>query len=117
MPAGKYDILIEQGATFQEVYTLRDVNKALINLTGYTGEMQIRETVDSTSTLASSTGTSPTITVTLGGAAGTITVSMTSAATAALSFDKAVYDLEITLGSVVTRLLEGVVTLSREVTR
>jgi hypothetical protein len=117
MSAGKHDIIIEQGATFTEVYALRDVNHALINLTAYTGAMQIRESAESTTTLASSTGTSPTITLTMGGTAGTITVSISATNTAALNFDQAVYDLEITTGTTVTRLLAGNVTLSKEVTR
>ena len=117
MSAGKHDIIIEQGATFTEVYALRDVNHALINLTAYTGAMQIRESAESTATLASSTGTSPTITLTMGGTEGTITVSISATNTAALNFDQAVYDLEITTGTTVTRLLAGNVTLSKEVTR
>ena len=44
-----------------------------------------------------------------------IELSMTATATAALDFDTGVYDLELVSGTEVTRLLEGIVTLSREV--
>ena len=56
------------------------------------------------------------LTITLGGAAGTVTLAMTATQTAALSFNKAFYDLELTLTGTVTRILEGIITLSREVT-
>jgi len=44
-----------------------------------------------------------------------IKLSMTATATAALDFETAVYDLELVSGTTVTRLLEGIVTLSREI--
>jgi len=44
-----------------------------------------------------------------------IEVSMTASATAALDFETAVYDLELVSGVAVTRLIEGIVTLSKEV--
>jgi hypothetical protein len=58
--------------------------------------------------------------ITLGGAAGTVTLALTPAQTAALAatadFDL-VYDLELVSGgAVVTRLLEGRVKVAREVT-
>jgi hypothetical protein len=49
---------------------------------------------------------------------GRLTVSMSAAATAVLNFSRAVYDLELVPpASEPFRLLEGVVNLSREVTR
>jgi len=119
MAAGKYDITIEQGATFSKTFTWKNSARVVISNTGYTAAMQVRETVASTTTILSSTGTSPGISIALGGALGTITVTITSTVTAALDFETAVYDLELTLTSTgaVTRLLEGEVFLSREVTR
>jgi len=50
--------------------------------------------------------------------AGVITLSLTATETAALAAGRYVYDLEmVSSGGVVTRLLEGVVTVSPEVTR
>lgn len=117
MGAGRYDLTIEQGATYSKTLTWKDSNKAAINLTSYTARMQIRETKESTTTLATSEGTSPSIVITLGGALGTILITMTAAITAAFTFDTAVYDLEMILSGAVTRLLEGDVFLSKEVTR
>jgi hypothetical protein len=50
--------------------------------------------------------------------AGVITLSLTATETAALAAGRYVYDLEmVSSGGQVTRLLEGVVTVSPEVTR
>lgn len=85
------------------------------NLTGYTARMQLRESVDSEDVLLELT--SPTELV-LDATAGMITVSMTEAETAALTFDTAVYDLElVSSGGISKRLAAGKVTVSKEVTR
>jgi hypothetical protein len=47
---------------------------------------------------------------------GTIGVFIDAERTAAFNFNKAIYDLEIVSGSIVTRLIEGNVTLTKEVT-
>jgi hypothetical protein len=48
---------------------------------------------------------------------GSIGVFISAVTSSLLTFDSAVYDLELTSGSVVTRLLEGNVRLSKNVTR
>ena len=115
MAATTYDILIEQGATFSQVITYKD-NGVAVNLTGYTARMQVRATLESASTLIELTTANSRIA--LGGAAGTITLSIAAADTAALTSGRGVYDLELVSGSgIVTRLLQGVCTISRNVTR
>jgi hypothetical protein len=116
MPAGKYDITIEEGATFLLSCTWKDAAGDPIDLTGYSAAMQVRRYKTAADTLldVSSSGGE----ITLGDAAGTIEVAIPATETAALTGEVAVYDLELTDGSgVVTRLLEGDVTISREVTR
>ena len=52
------------------------------------------------------------------GSAGQFTITMTAAATALLNFSSLKYDLEAVSGAgTVTRLLEGIITLSKEVTK
>ena len=86
-----------------------------VNLTGYTARMQIRETIESTTPLVSLTEASG---ITLGGAAGTIGITISATDTALLDFDSAVYDLEIvSAGGVVTPVAYGNVYLNDEVTR
>ena len=50
-------------------------------------------------------------------ASGTIGLYISAASSSALNFDSALYDIEIESGSLVTRLLQGTIKLSREVTR
>ena len=113
---GKYDLFILQGATLSAQFIWTDEEDALINLTGYTARLKAREGIDSTNAFLDLTTENGGIT--LGGAAGTITLNMTAAATAALTTQIGFYDLELISGaSFVTRLLQGRIIISREVTR
>jgi hypothetical protein len=115
MAATSYDILIEQGATFSQLVTYKD-NGVAVNLTGYTARMQVRATLEAASALIELTTANSRIA--LGGAAGTITLTISAADTEALTSGRGVYDLELVSGSgIVTRLLQGVATISRNVTR
>lgn len=115
MTAGIYDITIEQGATFTLSATWKDSAGAPVNLTGYSARMQVRSSYDSEEVLASLV--SPTD-ITLGGALGTILVTISATSTQLLTIQEGVYDLELqSAGGVVTRLLQGKATISREVTR
>jgi hypothetical protein len=115
MAATTYDILIEQGTTYSQVITYKD-NGAPVSLTGYTARMQVRATLESASTLVELTTANSRIA--LGGTAGTITLTISATDTAALTAGRGVYDLELVSGSgIVTRLLQGVCTISRNVTR
>ena len=129
MSAGRYSFTIEQGTTFQLELIYKDSNQTPINLTGYSGRMQIRPTVDSNTvylTLSSSlnadgtglnfsgsSGTNPP-------ASGSIGIYIASCTSSLLNFTNAYYDLEIYSGSncpYTVRLIEGQVQLSKEVTR
>lgn len=112
---GICNLVIYQGTTFNPVLTWKNEDNTLVNLTSYTARMQGRSTVNSPVTLFSLTTENGGIT--LGGAAGTISLLMTAAQTTAL-IANGVYDLElISAGGIVTRLLQGTITLSAEVTR
>jgi hypothetical protein len=112
----RFDITINQGATYELTVTWKDSAGTAINLTGYSARMQVRETYSSTSTIVSLTNGSG---ITLGGAAGTIAIAISATTTAALTAPfSGVYDLElVSAGGVVTRLLQGAATVSPEVTR
>lgn len=114
MGAGTYDLVIECGATFRRVFTWKDEAGSAINLTGYTAQMQIRKKKDGDIlfTLTSADGD-----IVLGGAAGTITVEIPAAEILNTLPAAGVWDIELTSGSgFVTRLLEGAVTFSKQVT-
>lgn len=114
--ADQYNILIDQGATYTLALTYNNANGTPINLTNYTAAMQVRDTVNSTTTVLSLSSPSNGIVIT--GASGLINITVTAAQTTALSANTFVYDLEITSTTgVVTRLIQGSVTVNAEVTR
>jgi len=126
MAAGKYSFTIEQGATtdFEIIWT--DSAGSRVDLTVYSARMQIRSDYGSSGTLyatltnvTESDGTG----LNLYGANGTnpltsgsIGIYISAATSSAFTFNEAKYDLEMVSGSHVTRLLEGKVKLSKEVT-
>lgn len=115
MSAGIYDIIIEQGATFQMTLTWKDNAGSPIDLSGYSARMQVRTSYEAEETLVSLTSAGGDIV--LGGALGTIAITIAASVTQGLQIDEAVYDLELVNGLTVTRLLQGKATVSREVTR
>lgn len=111
MSAGIYNFTLNQGATFNKQMTVKENNSPL-NLTGYTAAMQLRSTYDSSTVALSMTA------AVLNATQGILSISATATATAALEEGIYVYDLEITTSAgTVTRLLQGQVTVSPEVTR
>jgi len=115
MAAGVYDITIEQGATFQMSLTWKDSTNSPVNLSGYTARMQVRSNYEAEDTLVSLTSAAGDIV--LGGALGTIVITIAASVTQLLQIEEAVYDLELVNGLTVTRLIQGKATISREVTR
>lgn len=114
MSAGTLDLSIEQGATYNLVLTWK-IDGTAVNLTGYTARLQARVDVEDSEVILSMTSSNG---ITLGGALGTITLNLTATATAALASGTYVYDLEMAAGSgTVTRLVQGELVVSAEVTR
>ena len=109
MSAGYHHFIIEQGATFGQTLTLKDSSDTLITLTGYaSAEMDLRETPESSSTVATLTTANGRIS--LGGSAGTDTANFTAG--------DGFYDLEIVDGnSRVYRILEGTYAIRRNISR
>ena len=111
MAAGTYNFIVEQGATFNRILTVKENNSAM-NLTGYSVASTMRSTHDSSTVVG-------TFACSISNASsGGITMSMTSSTSSAIEEGIYVYDLEITSGTgTVTRLLQGEVTVNPEVTR
>ena len=128
MAAGKYSFVIEQGSTVDFEIIYKDSSNNPVDLTGYSGKMMIRSNyaddnpttyaILSSSLAADVTGlnfsgsngsTPPT--------SGSIGIYISAVSSSNFTFNTARYDLEITSGSIVTRLLEGQISLSQEVTR
>lgn len=110
-----YNTTIDQGADWYLTITYENPNGTAINITNYTAALQIRSLPsDPTTVLSLSTGSGITIT----GATGTVAVHATAGQTGAIDEGNYYYDLEITAPTgVVTRLVQGQVVVSAEVTR
>jgi hypothetical protein len=115
--ATKYDITIYRGATFDLSLTWQDSNGNVFDLSSYTdAAMQIR--------LTPTTPDPPIISltldsgITLGSTAPNIVIDIDATTTNNITILTGVYDLILTDSSgVVTRLLEGKVKISPDVTR
>ena len=116
MPAAKLKLKIEQGATFRQSFDW-SANGAPVNLTGYTARMQMRNPIESPAIIHELTTENGGITFS-DALAGKIELFISATDTSAFNFDSCVYDLEmIAPNTDVIRLIEGEITLSKEVTR
>lgn len=113
----RYDIKIPQGATWVMSITWSR-NSVAVPLTGCSARMQVREKHSAAAVLLSLTSAASGG-ITLGPAAGEITLRAEAAQTALLPAPlRAVYDIEVEEpDGTVTRVLEGTVFVSPEVTR
>jgi hypothetical protein len=119
--AQTYNIHIDQGSTYTLTVEYIDAVGAAVDLTNYEARMQVRETVASTTILASFTS-SPAVglVITPPPTLGKVVLTITSAQTAAYTFTNGVYDLEVFDASIppaVVRLLQGRFVVNPEVTR
>lgn len=115
MIPGKYNMVCPQGSTFSQELTY-SINSVNVNLTGYSARMQVREKHTSTSTILSLTTANGGIS--LGGSAGTITITISATTTAGLAAKEYVYDIElVSSSSIVTRIIEGKFIVTPEVTK
>ncbi len=121
MPAAIKNLLIEQGVTFEWtlLFPLNAKNPAgpKLDLTGYSARMHIRPELESAAVLvnlSSASGGGMTITP----LDGRLDIEISALDTSALTFEKAVFDLELVRpNGKVLRLFKGSVSLSLEVTR
>lgn len=92
-------------------------NRVPVDLTGYTGRCHIRLKASSPEFLVDMSSANGGF-VLVGAADGTFALVLSADVTAALTFKTAVYDIELAApDGVVSRVLQGTVTLSHEVTR
>ena len=106
----KGNIIIDQGSTFSTTINVTDENDEIVNLTGYTGAAQMRKHYTSLNAHSFSVSISPLI--------GTVTLSMNATSTAVITPGRYAYDCELTASNgTKTRLVEGIATVTPEVTR
>ena len=117
MAAGKHNIKIDQGATFELTLTIKESGSAK-DSSSYSARAHLRKTKESTSTSAVFTcdrdGAGSALSDT-----GVVTMGLTPAQTNELAEGKYVYDLEIFTANdaIVNRIIEGSATVTRGITR
>lgn len=127
MPAGKYDITIDQGSTFELPLTLQvptstdDPTLIAMDLTGYTCRAQVRDFYNNPNILAEFTAEfgSAGSGASTGSIAssGSIVLSLTASQTESMPYIQAVWDMKLYIGTTKVRLLQGDAWIRPSVTR
>jgi CYTH domain-containing protein len=116
-PAGLYNIVANQGATFSRTILWRDPAKKPILMQGYTARMQVRKTTDSPVVLELTTENGR---ISLHETNGEISLVVPDEIMTSIPEDKYLYDLELigpTADIYVYKLLQGNFVVRSEVTR
>lgn len=110
--AAKANLIIDQGSDFSTTLTVTDDDGNVVDLTGYSANGHIRKHyTSSTATVFNCVFGSPRTD-------GQITISLNRTQTGDMEAGRYVYDVELTsAANTLTRLVEGIVTISPEVTR
>lgn len=107
--AAKVNIVLDQGTTFNTSFSFSNDDDVSIDFSSYTANSQIRKSYTSS--------TAYTFTVGLGNN-GIITLSMNAATSSTITAGRYLYDLEVQdANGVRSRLVEGIVTVTPEITR
>lgn len=116
MLAGRYNMVCDQGSTFERSIELQDSDGTPYNLTGYTARMHVRREVETSTTIVELTTANGRIIIYP--VTGVIELKLTPTETAALTRGGH-YDLEIQQTSTgkVFKVLRGEFRLEKEVTR
>jgi len=106
----KANLLIDQGASFATSVTITNEDGAPVDLTGYLGSGQMRRHYSSLTYIP--------LTVSVSANIGVVGISLTSDQTSAVSAGRYVYDVELrNSAGIVSRIVEGIATVTPQVTR
>jgi len=111
--AAYVELIMDQGASFNNVINLTDdLSNASLNILGYTVRSQMRRSYYSANATAN-------ITCTITNSSnGEITMSMTAANTTLIKSGRYLFDLEtVDTNGIVSRVLEGIITVTPQITR
>ena len=110
--ATKVDLVIDQGSSFSTDLSLSDQYGNKTYLTGFRANSQIRKWY-------TSLNPSATFTTTINTISSVITLKLTATETSSLTPGRYVYDVEIheDAGQAVSRIVEGIITVTPKVTR
>lgn len=109
--ATKANLVIDQGTTFSVELDLTDDNGDAINLDGFTANAQLRKWYTSSNATVFTTSVNT--------YSGQVVLSLSANQTGSLSAGRYVYDVELTETSsnAISRVVEGIVTVTPQVTR
>ena len=103
------NIIIPQGTDFSEVFTSTETDGSASNLSGYTGNSQIRKHPGASA--------SESFSVSITGSTGEVAIAMTSGKTATLKPGRHYYDVYLTSSSgSVSRMVEGMAMVNAGIT-
>lgn len=106
----KANLIIDQGADFTTTINVTDDDDNVIDLTGYSGTAQMRKHYTSVTFYS--------FTVTIYPQTGEVTLGLSANTTNSITPGRYVYDCELLDGNGKTsRLIEGIVTITPQVTR
>ena len=120
---GLVDLIIDEGAAFEQEICYYDEDGNEVDNTGYTAKAEVRKNIsDASPVLTFQTSDS---TITLGGTDGIFTLTATAAVIRALNFNRGFWSLEVSPGGTVDLnaatdnkcLLKGIVVFKREATQ
>jgi hypothetical protein len=107
--ATKANIVIDAGTTFSTDLNLTDQNGDPLNLTGYTANSQMRRWYTSSNSV--------TFTTSINASSGVVTLFLDANTTSTIWPGRYVYDVDINNGTTISRVVEGIVTVTPAVTR
>lgn len=110
MSAPKYNIIIDQGSDYVLNFDF-ERNGVPLPLNGYSIRGHIRPTRTSSTLTASFTGT------TVDASIGSFKISLLAATSTTIAAGLYYYDIEIYNGSLISRVLQGTLQITQEVTR
>jgi hypothetical protein len=106
----KANLQIDQGADFETTINVTDDDNNIIDLTGYSGTAQMRKHYSSVTYYSFTVSISP--------LEGEVTLALSANTTNTITPGRYVYDCELLdAGGKKSRLIEGIVTLTPQVTR
>lgn len=106
----KANIVIDQGSTFQTAINVTDDDEVPVNLTNYSANAQMRKHYTSLTAYTFETTISPDL--------GIVSLYMDANTTNSIAPGRYMYDCELTdPNGAITRLVEGIVTITPGVTR
>lgn len=105
------NLFVDQGTTFNTSVLVTNDDSSAFDLTGYTVAAQLRKSY------SSSTAVDFTAEVATPTTAGQINLTLSATQTGALEEGRYVYDVEVSKDGTVTRVVEGLISVSPQVTK